>query len=170
MMNKIILALALTSVFASNTIADTKKDVLIGVWKVTNGVTYIPDGTTRTQQPRESLIVFTKTHYSFNMAGGGKAHPPSETVFRPTDAEQSARYKTLLINAGKYEIKGDKLIIHPSFALVPEYVGGSGEFTIGEENGVLTLDWIKILSVDGEPDPASAQGVHWKYFLVPVAD
>jgi len=76
----------------------------------------------------------------------------------------------LLINAGRYEVIGGKLIVHPKFALAPEYAGGYGEFMIGEENGELTLDWTKIISADGNSGPFSLQGVHWKYFLVPVKD
>ncbi len=170
MIRKIILALAFSGALIQQAIAEDKNDALIGIWKVKSGIAYLPDGSTRQSQLQESLIIFTESHYSMNWAGGGEPHPFSETPFRPTDEEKISRYSTLLINAGKYEVKGDRLIVHPEFALVPEYAGGYGEFTIGKEGGELTLDWTKIISADGNSDPFSLQGVHWKYFLVPVQD
>ncbi len=100
-----------------------------------------------------------------NWASGAEPTPYYETRFVPTDSERIARYNALLVNAGRYTVSGDELVIHPEFALVPEFVDGEGGFEWEVSGDTLRLHWVRIVSADGVPDPWTAQGYSYRYTL-----
>ncbi len=96
-----------------------------------------------------------------NYAFGARKSDFYTERFRPTDAEKLARYSSLLVNAGRFELDGGLLTIHPEFALVPEFVGGLGEFEYSLYGDDLELVWRRIESADGIPDPNTDAGVRY---------
>ncbi len=98
-----------------------------------------------------------------NWASGQEPSPFYEDRFQPSETEKLARYDRLLINAGTYDLADGRLVIEPRFALVPEFVGGVGEFDYRVSGDTLHLSWQTILSADSVSDPWSAQGFHWNY-------
>jgi hypothetical protein len=47
------------------------------------------------------------------------------------------------------------------FAVVPEFIGGLGEFEYSLDGGTLLLVWRRIVSADGVPDPNTEAGVRY---------
>lgn len=141
-------------------------DPLEGVWELTSAETVAPDGSATPYQTQESFLLFTDEHYSMNWSSGPEPTPSYETRFRPTRDEALARYGSLLINAGRYTTSGDTLRIDPEFALVPEYVGGSGTFEYEVSGDTLILEWVEIFANDGSPDPMTSQGFSFRYRFV----
>jgi hypothetical protein len=134
---------------------------LDGVWRLGFSETIGPDGTRRSGRTHESLLVISDGYYSMNYAFGPQKSEYFANRFNPTDAERLARYSSLLVNAGRFELDGGLLTIHPEFALVPEFVGGVGEFEYSLNGETLELVWRRIESGDGIPDPNTAAGVRY---------
>lgn len=134
---------------------------LDGAWRMVSAETIVPDGTRLPGSSHESLLLISDGYYSLNWAYGADASEYYVARFNPTDAEKLDRYGRLLVNAGSFELSADLLTIHPVFALVPEYVGGLGEFEYSLDAGILELIWRTIESADGIPDPNTALGVRY---------
>jgi hypothetical protein len=134
--------------------------VLDGAWRLVSTETIGPDGTRYPGRTHESLLLMADGYYSMNWAFGDKSKHFS-TRFKPTEAEKLARFSSLLVNAGRFELHGGQLTIHPEFALLPEFVGGVGEFDCSLKGGTLELIWRTIESADGVPDPNTAAGVRY---------
>ena len=134
---------------------------LDGVWHLVSSETIGPDGTRYPGHTYESLLLISEGYYSMNWAFGPQKSDYFAKRFNPTDAEKLARYNALLVNAGRFELDGGVLTIHPKFALVPEFVGGVGEFEYSLKGETLQLVWRKIESADGIPDPNTRGGVRY---------
>ena len=139
----------------------TRAGELEGAWRLAFSETIGPDGTRRPGRTHESLLVIADGYYSMNYAFGPQKSESFSKRFSPTDAEALARYRSLLVNAGRFELDGGLLRIHPEFALVPEFVGGLGEFEYSLNGESLQLVWSKIESAEGIPDPNTAAGVRY---------
>jgi hypothetical protein len=136
---------------------------LDGAWRLVMSEAIGPDGVRYPGYVQESLLLFAGSYYSMNWAGGEAPAPSSVEQLRPTDAEKVARYNSLIVNAGHFEVSEKVLTIRPDFALVPEYVGGLGEFDYVLNGETLDLVWRTIESADGTPDPNTAAGVCYHY-------
>jgi hypothetical protein len=138
-------------------------DSLIGLWELEASKTIAPDGSVRSGSPRESFLLFTAEHYSMNWVSGGDSISSYDEPFRPTEKEALARYGSLLVNAGRYTASEGTLTIEPIFALVPEFINGSGIFAYSLSGDTLKLRWTRIFAADGSPDPLTSQGYSFRY-------
>jgi len=143
--------------------APATSDSLTGLWRLESRETLGPDGSVTPRPAWESFLLFTPEHYSMNWAGGPDSVRSYEEPFRPTEEEALARYGSLVINAGRYTASAGTLAIRPTFALVPEFVGGSGTFEYSLSGDTLTLRWTEILASDGTPDPFTSRGYSFRY-------
>lgn len=143
---------------------------LNGAWQMTSSKTIGPDGSEYPSSSQENLLLFTDRYYSMNRVSGAEPSEFYKERFQPTDSEKLNRYNRLLINAGTYSVQDSILEIKPTFALVPEFVGGIGKFNYDLHNDTLELDWKVILSADSVPDPYTSQGFHFKYEFVRIPD
>lgn len=134
---------------------------LDGAWRRVFSETIGPDGTRYPGRIHESFFLISDGFYSMNWAFGPEAADFYSDRFNPTDDEKLARYNTLLVNAGRFDLDGDVLTIHPIFALVPEFIGGLGEFEYTLDGDTLQLVWRRIVSADGIADPNTAAGVRY---------
>ena len=134
---------------------------LDGAWRRTFSETIGPDGSRYPGRTHESFLLISDGFYSMNWAFGPEASDYYAERFRPTDAEKLARYEVLLVNAGRFDLDGNVLTIHPMFAVVPEFIGGLGEFEYSLDGGTLQLVWRRIVSADGVPDPNTEAGVRY---------
>lgn len=148
--------------------ASSAADSLAGAWELRRAETVAPDGTVTPYSTQESFLLFTADHYSMNWAGGSEPTPPYGEPFQPTEEEALARYRSLLVNAGRYAASGGTLTIEPRFALVPEFVGGSGTFEYRLSGDSLRLRWTRIVARDGQPDPWTARGYSYRYTFVRI--
>lgn len=134
---------------------------LDGAWRMVFSETIGPDGLRYPGRTHESLLLMSNGYYSMNWAFGPRKSEYFSERFKPTEAEKLARYSSLLINAGRFEIVGGLLKIYPEFALVPEFIGGLGEFEYSLDADTLQLVWRTIESADGIPDPNTDAGVRY---------
>jgi hypothetical protein len=134
---------------------------LDGVWRLISSETIGPDSTRYPGRTYESLLLISGGYYSMNWAFGPQKSDYFSERFKPTDGEKLARYSSLLVNAGRFELDGGLMTIHPEFAVVPEFVGGMGEFEYSLMGGTLQLVWRRIKSADGIPDRNTAAGVRY---------
>lgn len=141
--------------------AESISPELDGAWRRTFSETIGPDGSRHPGSTHESFLLISDGFYSMNWAFGPEASEYYSERFSPTDDEKLARYDVLLVNAGRFELDGDVLTIHPIFALVPEFIGGLGEFEYSLDEGTLELVWRRIVSADGVPDPYTDAGVRY---------
>lgn len=134
---------------------------LDGAWSLVCAETIAPDGTRIPGSAQESFLLISGGYYSLNWAHGAEPSEYFVERFEPTDDEKLARYGKLVVNAGRLEREPGLLTIHPLFALVPEYVGGLGEFDYKLDGETLELVWRTIESADAVPDPNTAVGVRF---------
>lgn len=157
----IALALAASCTGTDGESEDTSAAGLDGAWRMVASETIGPDGTLYPGRTHESLLLISGGYYSMNWAFGPEESDYFSERFNPTDEEKLARYSSLLVNAGRFELDGDVLTIHPEFALVPEFVGGVGEFEYSLSGDTLRLVWRRIESADGIRDPNTEAGVRY---------
>ena len=157
----LVLSCASTGETPEAALESTGADAIQGGWTLLRSQTHLPDGTVRAGSPQESFLLFSEPYYSMNTAGGREPSPSYESRFQPTDEEKLDRYNRLLVNAGRYSAADGRLTIHPTIALVPEFVGGLGEFEYDLAGDTLRLIWRVIRSADGVSDPRTAEG--WSY-------
>jgi hypothetical protein len=101
--------------------AQTKSPSIEGVWQITSVVT---TGANAANIPKAqpSLIIFTKSHYSWVSIGGTAARtnvPPAKDPNKPTDAEVRAfftMWNPLTAQSGTYQLNGNTLTRRPTVA------------------------------------------------------
>jgi hypothetical protein len=127
---------------------------LEGAWQVVEMRQEYPDGRSQPLHARESFFLFAGSDYSLAWAYGEGPSPLYAERWRPTEEERLARFGSMLVNAGTFEVDGDRIVAHPRFALAPELVGGEVQFRFSFAGDTLTLSWDETISVDGVPYPS----------------
>ena len=127
---------------------------LEGAWQVVEMRQELPDGTGYDLHPRESFVLFAGTDYSIAWAYGDGPSPLYSERWKPTEEERLARFGSMLVNSGTFELDGDRMVAHPRFALAPELVGGEVRFRFSFSRDTLRLSWDETISVDGVPYPS----------------
>ena len=70
-----------------------------------------------------SMYIFAKTHYSLIYVDSDKPRPVMEDYSKATQEELLSIFvENFVANAGTYEVKGDKLTVHPMVAKSPSYM------------------------------------------------
>ena len=113
----------------------------------------------------ESLFLFDKGYYSITYAFGRRAVPYQER-WHPTDNEKLARFRSVIVNTGRYRLEGTKLLLEPLFALAPEFIGGKGVFSYAFTGDTLDLTWEQSIAFDGLEYPTG--GTVTRLRLVPI--
>ena len=139
-----------------------------GAWRLTSMVNVAADGTRTDFTPQESLFLFRGAHYSMAFAYAEQPSAPYAVAFTPTDEESLARFGSMTVNTGTYEVTGSTAILRPLFALVPEFVGGSAEHEYELSGDTLTLRWGRTLAADGVESAFSAGGGRTELTLVRI--
>jgi hypothetical protein len=92
------------------------KGKLEGVWKITE---VNISGSKPITGTNPSLMIFTKKHFSFMAVTGNK--PRSDLPQKEaTDAQKAAAWGPFMAIAGKYEVKGTTIVIHPEVGKDPQ--------------------------------------------------
>jgi len=134
--------------------ADAPTTPLEGAWQVVEMRQEYPDGRGYPLHPRESFFLFAGSGYSIAWAYGDGPSPLYAERWRPTEEERLARFGSMLVNAGTFEVDGDRMVAHPRFALAPELAGGEVRFRFSFSGDTLRLSWDETYSVDGIPYPS----------------
>lgn len=156
--NALVGALLVVLVGCSPTSNSQQAGPLEGAWRLTGIVTVFADGSRTALTPQESLFLFRGGYYSMAYAIGDERSPAYAEAFNPTDEERVARFSSILVNTGTYEVSGSAATLRPLFALVPEFVGGFAELDHEVSGDQLTLRWRRTVSVAGVEEPFTAGG------------
>jgi hypothetical protein len=113
-----------------------------------------PDGRSQPLHVRESFFLFSGASYSMAWAYGEGPSPLYAERWTPTTEEKLARFGSMLVNSGTFETDGDRMVVHPRFALAPEFVGGEARFRFSVAGDTLRLSWDETYAIDGVPYPA----------------
>ena len=127
---------------------------LEGSWRVVEMHQAYPDGSAQPLHARESFFLFAGSDYSIAWTYGDGPSPLYTERWKPTEEERLARFGSMLVNAGTFEVDGDRMVAHPRFALAPELVGGEVRFRFSFVGDTLRLSWDETWSVDGVPYPS----------------
>lgn len=151
-------ALLVVVVGCSATSTSQQAGPLEGAWRLTSIVDVSADGSRTVHTPQESLFLFSGDHYSMAYAIGDESTAVFAEPFNPTDEERVARFSSMTVNTGTYEVSGSTATLRPLFARVPEFVGGFAELAYEVSGDQLTLRWRRTVSAAGVENPFTAGG------------
>ena len=118
---------------------------LEGAWVLEN--TQDAKGNADTE-PLPGLWLFTMNHYSMMFVTGDKPRAlPDEN--NPSDAQLLKAYRSFTANSGRYELKGNQVIMHPYVAKSPNFMAGWPQTTI-TFSFVRDGDSLTVTDPDGE--------------------
>lgn len=124
------------------------------------------DGSVTTTIPRESQVMFTKTHYSFCWS----SQDVSARSWAMTDSVKVARMNQAIVNTGTYTLEGSLLTTKAVFGLNPMFTNGIATFTCSVNADTLVLTGLSVLSADNIPNPVYASGAHFVTRLVKAGE
>ena len=149
-----------------------KKDIqnsnpLLGAWKVIETATIDSEGEIKNRYEHPSLYIFQEDFYSMVMILGDEPRPEFEDPWNPTADEKIKAYDSILVNAGRYELKESVVITRPIIARVPAFVGGEAFYEYKFEGNTLTLTWFDEVSKKGVPHPWAGK-LKFRYTLIRI--
>lgn len=118
--------------------APTKKNPLIGAWRVTEIAN--PNASAITS-PQPGLYIFAERHYSFARINGTKPLPSYPSNDKATDADKVTVFDSLYLNSGTYTVTGNMLSTKALVAKSAFAMAGSAnqyEFTVNGNTLMLT--------------------------------
>ena len=149
------LIIALIGIVGCTESTTPQSDQLHGVWRVAAMYLISADKETIEIPINESLIIFGDGYYSIAYAFGDEGFPTYAERWHPSDSEKVARYSSLIVNAGSYQINESHIYARPLFALAPEFIQGQAVFSFKFEQETLELIWEKSIAFDGLEYPSA---------------
>ena len=128
-------------------------DALDGAWRVASMELVAPDETVELSV-QESLFIFADGYYSMGYAFGDERPVTYAERWHPSDVEKVGRFNSMIVNAGRYQITGSRIVVRPLFAVAPEFVDGEGHFSFRFAGDTLELTWEKSIAFDGLEYPS----------------
>lgn len=97
---------------------------VLGAWKLIS-VSWISAQQTHTiEQAQPGMFLFTPHNYALMWSPKQTPRTPFKNLSKPTDEEVLAGFKSVVFNAGSYEITNDKIVTTAHVAKVPGFEGG----------------------------------------------
>jgi hypothetical protein len=149
-----VFAVLLTCMVACSGQSPGSPDPLSGAWKLVSIHLIFADGRSIEVPTQESLFIFADGYYSIGYAFGDSGSVPYAERWHPNDKEKVARFNSMIVNSGSYQIRGSQINVHPLFALAPEFVGGKGIFSYTFVADTLELTWERSIAFDGLEYPS----------------
>ncbi len=100
-------------------------------------------------EAQPGIFMVTDTRYSIIWTPTNAPRTPFEILSKPTDAEAIAGFKSVVFNAGTYEIADDKFTIQAEIAKVPGFEGGRQFFEFSIDGDLLSLTMFDETYPDG---------------------
>ena len=135
----------------------TASHAIHGAWQVKE-IARQNAARSHSEQPLPSVFIFTEHHYSMMWLPSVESQHSFAERWNPTDEEKIARFNSLIVNAGSYEIKGSTLTAHPVVARMPDFVGGSLTCEVRIEKNTMWLKFVDEYSFDGVQAPWVKEG------------
>jgi hypothetical protein len=131
-----------------------RENQLDGAWRLVAMRLIVESGESYEIPTRESLLIFADGYYSIGYAFGDGGCGVYAERWHPDDSEKTARFSSMIVNAGSYTVDGSRIDAKPLFALAPEFVGGEGVFSFALKADTLELMWEKSIAFDGLEYPS----------------
>ena len=128
---------------------------LDGAWRVLSLRYAWADGEATIDPAMPGLLLFADGRYSFVWHQGDELQAEYETPWEPSSAEKLQSYNAIVVNAGRYVLRGDSLITWPEVAKTPEFEGGEAHFTWQLMGDSLQLDSGTLRNRHGMKDPGA---------------
>lgn len=138
------------------------RDPLNGAWRLASMHLVFVDGRRVELSTHENLFIFADGYYSIGYAFGDSVSVPYAERWHPSDSEKTARFSSVIVNAGSYRLSGSELQARPLFALAPEFVGGEGVFSYSFSADTLELTWERSIAFDGMEYPSRGAVTHFQ--------
>lgn len=112
---------------------------LLGAWEM-QAVHWIQGAARNTVSPAQpGLFLFTEQRYSIMWTPTRGPRTPFGQLSNPTDAETISGFRSVVFNAGSYELAANTLTNTAQIAKVPGFEGGRQFFRVMLEGDQLTL-------------------------------
>ncbi|WP_223786882.1 lipocalin-like domain-containing protein [Marinicella meishanensis] len=97
---------------------------VVGAWEV-QSITWSDGTQSQSINPAQpGMFIFNPNHYALMWSPKQTARIPFEHLAQPTDEEVLRGFKSIVFNAGAYQISGDELVATARVAKVPGFAGG----------------------------------------------
>jgi hypothetical protein len=148
-----ILALVLMTGCHHHAQKPTTNNPVLGSWQLQSVKWISTERTAQIEQAQPGLFMFDEGHYSLMWSPKQTPRTPFENLSKPTDEEILNGFRSIVFNAGTYQISGSKLDATAMVAKVPGFEGGQQHYTFRFENGLLKLTMYDETYPDGsKPD------------------
>ncbi len=153
-MKKFIIA-AMLMVFSSSCAsagsspAMTAKSALEGTWLM-QSVHYVSEEKTHSIDPAQpGIFQFTDGWYTIMWTNTREPRTPFSDLANPTPEETNQAFKSIVFNAGQYEIDGDQVRTRAEIARVPGFEGGRQFYHYQIDGDTLELRMVDETYPDG---------------------
>ena len=126
---------------------------LLGSWKL-QSVRWISDErTAQIEQAQPGLFIFDEAHYSLMWSPKQTPRTPFVNLSKPTDEEILSGFRSIVFNAGSYQVSGTQVNATARVAKVPGFEGGQLHYNFHFDNDLLILTMYDETYPDGsKPD------------------
>lgn len=157
MIKRVILMLILSNSLSSCVVNErdslSSQDNIIGSWEVKEIRWITADTAFIIERPQTGLLMVDSKRYSFMWTPTEEPRIPFEKLAHPTNEEILTGFRSIVFNAGTYNIKDSIFNIKASIAKVPGFEGGTQKFKYNIEKDTLVLKMIDETYPSGEkPD------------------
>ena len=126
---------------------------LLGSWKLLSVRWVSDERTAQIEQAQPGLFIFDEAHYSLMWSPKQTPRSPFANLSKPTDEEILSGFRSIVFNAGSYQLAENQIHATAVVAKVPGFEGGQQHFTFRFENDHLLLTMFDETYPDGsKPD------------------
>ncbi|TDR23732.1 lipocalin-like domain-containing protein [Marinicella litoralis] len=152
MKNMILLLVMLTGCH-KNAVKTTPKNPVLGAWQVVSIEWKSNERTAAIEQAQAGMFIFNEQHYALMWSPKKTPRTAFVDLSDPTDEEILAGFKSIVFNAGSYQINNQQLVATAKVAKVPGFEGGQLFYRFRFENQQLILTLYDETYPDGsKPD------------------
>ncbi len=126
---------------------------LLGAWQVVSVAWVSSEQTHTIEQAQPGMFIFNDSHYSLMWSPKRTPRTPFKNLSKPTDEEILAGFKSIVFNAGAYEVNGQEVVATARVAKVPGFEGGQLFYRFEFDGPLLLLTMYDETYPDGtQPD------------------
>jgi len=117
----------------------SENNPLIGEWEILEIHWKTKDTVYSIHKAQPGLLIISQNRYSIIWTPINEPRKPFEHLSKPTDNEILEGFRSIVFNAGTYQISDTNLITKAEIAKVPGFEGGRQFFSYMIENDMLSL-------------------------------
>lgn len=125
------------------------ENLLIGSWEIKKIRWFSTNQSFEIEQAQPGLFIFDDGHYALMWVPQKEPRKPFTILSKPTDEEILSAFKTVIFNAGTYQMDAAGLRIKAMVAKVPGFEGGQQFFELSHNDEQLVLTMYDEIYPDG---------------------